>query len=50
MDPFIVLHEFYHHLRIRGGKIHRGTERNAMEFAKGFIKAHNWKVSSGADV
>jgi hypothetical protein len=41
MDPFVVLHEFYHHLRIRGDKIHRGTERNAMEFARGFIEAYN---------
>lgn len=35
-DPFVVLHEFYHHLRTQGGK-HRGTERYADAFARGFI-------------
>jgi Zn-dependent peptidase ImmA (M78 family) len=37
-DPFVVLHEFYHHLRTQGGK-HRGTERHANAFAQGFIDA-----------
>ena len=36
-DPFIILHEFYHHLRYYGGR-HRGTETYADEFAKNFIK------------
>ncbi len=31
-NPLIVLHEFYHHLRMFEGK-HRGTERNADAFA-----------------
>jgi len=31
-NPFIVLHEFYHHLRMFEGK-HRGTEKNADRFA-----------------
>jgi hypothetical protein len=39
-DPFVVVHEFYHHLRIGLSKVHRGTERNAMEFAKGFVEAY----------
>ncbi len=38
-DPFVVLHEFYHHLRTRGGK-HRGTEGYADAFARGFIDAY----------
>ncbi|MEM2249376.1 MAG: hypothetical protein QXP16_01620 [Candidatus Bathyarchaeia archaeon] len=38
-DPFIILHEFYHHLRTFGGK-HKGTEKNADKFAKDFIEAY----------
>jgi hypothetical protein len=39
-NPFIMLHEFYHHIRTRGG-IHRGSERNANMYAKSFIDAYN---------
>ncbi|RLE59659.1 MAG: hypothetical protein DRJ35_05270 [Thermoprotei archaeon] len=35
-NPFIILHEFYHHLRYFGGK-HRGTEKNADRFANCFL-------------
>lgn len=38
-DPFVILHEFYHHLRTRA-KEHRGTEKHADKFAKDFIEAH----------
>ncbi len=38
-EPFVIIHEFYHHLRSKGGK-HRGTERQADEFASGFIEAY----------
>jgi hypothetical protein len=38
-DPFVILHEFYHHLRCQGGK-HRGTEKNANAFALDFISAY----------
>lgn len=38
-NPFVVLHEFYHHLRTRGGS-HRGTEKHANAFAKGFIDSY----------
>jgi len=38
-NPFVVLHEFYHHLRTRGGS-HRGTERHANAFARGFIDSY----------
>src|SRR5271157_5255643 len=31
-DPFVMIHEFYHHLRSISGK-HRGTERQADGFA-----------------
>jgi hypothetical protein len=39
-NPFIVLHEFYHHIRTKGG-IHRGSEKNANLYAKTFIDAYN---------
>jgi len=35
-DPYVLIHEFYHHLRNVGGK-HRGTERHAKEFALAFL-------------
>jgi len=38
-NPFVVLHEFYHHLRARGGS-HRGTERHANAFARHFIDSY----------
>ena len=38
-DPFVMIHEFYHHLRSVGGK-HRGTERQADLFALAFIAAY----------
>ncbi len=37
-DPYVLIHEFYHHLRNFGGK-HRGTERHAKEFALSFLKS-----------
>ncbi len=37
-NPFVVLHEFYHHLRSRSvDKQHKGTERNADKFAMEFL-------------
>ncbi len=38
-DPFLILHEFYHHLRTQGGK-HRGTEKHANKFAQEYIIAY----------
>jgi hypothetical protein len=38
-NPFIILHEFYHHIRTKGG-IHKGSERNANMYAKSFIDAY----------
>ena len=31
-DPFVILHEYYHHLRSRLGR-HRGTEKHADQYA-----------------
>lgn len=39
-EPFIILHEFYHHIRTDANKRHRGSERKADEFAKDFIEAY----------
>jgi hypothetical protein len=39
-NPFVVLHEFYHHLRSRSG-VHRGSEKNANMYAKRFIDAYS---------
>ena len=38
-NPFVILHEFYHHLRMQGGK-HRGTEKYANRFAEEYIAAY----------
>jgi len=44
-NPFIILHEFYHHLRTTG-MTHRGTEKNADNFAKEYIiKYHSTAAS-----
>jgi len=37
-DPFVILHEFYHHLRTQDRK-HTGTEKHADKFAEEFIEA-----------
>lgn len=39
-NPFIVLHEFYHHLRTHAG-VHRGSEKHANQYAKDFINSYN---------
>jgi hypothetical protein len=37
-NPFVVLHEFYHHIRSKGvDRMHRGTEGNADKFALDYI-------------
>ena len=38
-NPFIILHEFYHHLRYRAME-HRGSEKSADNFAKRFINSY----------
>jgi hypothetical protein len=40
-QPFVILHEFYHHLRTNADAKHLGTEKYADEFAKKFIRAYN---------
>jgi hypothetical protein len=38
-NPFVMIHEFYHHLRSISGR-HRGTEKEADRFAVDFIRAY----------
>jgi hypothetical protein len=41
INPFVVLHEFYHHLRSKAvDRVHRGTEGNADKFALDFLLAY----------
>lgn len=44
-EPFVILHEFYHHLRTDPDAKHKGTEKNANEFAMGFIQAYKSMVT-----
>jgi hypothetical protein len=48
-NPFVILHEFYHHLRSKAvDKQHRGTERNADMFANEFLKEYNAAAQTSA--
>jgi hypothetical protein len=38
-NPFVILHEFYHHIRTRAG-VHRGSEKHANRYAKSFIDSY----------
>lgn len=38
-NPFVILHEFYHHIRTKHSK-HKGTEKYADRFARDFLNAH----------
>ncbi len=46
-NPFLIIHEFYHHLRMLGGK-HLGTEKHADKFAQSFIDAYKGPKGSHA--
>jgi hypothetical protein len=39
-NPFIIIHEFYHHLRTVAG-VHKGSEKHANQYAKEFIASYN---------
>ena len=38
-NPFIILHEYYHHIRSKFG-IHRGSEKHANLYAQEFIDSY----------
>ena len=41
INPFVIIHEFYHHLRSKSvDRMHKGTEKNADNFATDFIEAY----------
>lgn len=43
-SPFVLLHEFYHHLRASGVDRNRQVEKRADQFAVGFIRDFSsWK-------
>src|SRR3990170_7943233 len=40
-NPFVILHEFYHHLRSKSvSRQHKGTEKNADRFALEYLKEY----------
>jgi hypothetical protein len=45
-NPFVILHEFYHHLRSQGGS-HRGTEKHANQYAQKFLDSFIAVTSQG---
>ena len=46
-NPFVILHEFYHHLRFRGLE-HRGSEKSADKFALHFINSYRSQYAMGS--
>jgi hypothetical protein len=49
-QPFVILHEFYHHLRTNVFQQHKGTEKGADAFARDYIQAYEThKALSGND-
>ncbi len=48
-DPFVLIHEFYHHLRSVSGR-HRGTEKQADRFALDFIATYQRLAARNAGV
>jgi hypothetical protein len=49
VNPFVILHEFYHHLRSKSvDKMHKGTEKNADKFALDFIMQYQYAAAKAA--
>ena len=47
-NPFIVLHEFYHHIRTRAG-VHKGSEKHANMYAQSFLDSYKRLVEQMRD-
>ena len=45
-NPFVILHEYYHHIRTKLG-VHCGSEKNANKFAQEFVNAYKKIVGNG---
>src|SRR5919108_5327568 len=45
-NPFVVLHEFYHHIRTKGG-VHKGSEKHADLYAQTFIDSYRKVIERG---
>jgi len=45
-NPYVILHEFYHHLRTHKMK-HKGTEKHAERFAKDYIETYKLVSAQG---
>lgn len=45
-NPYVILHEFYHHLRTHNIK-HRGTEKYAERFAKDYVETYKTASAHG---
>ena len=43
-NPYLILHEFYHHLRMNNEK-HKGTEKLANKFAQDYFQAYRTVTS-----
>ncbi len=39
-QPFVILHEFYHHMRTNVFQQHKGTEKGADAFARDYVQAY----------
>ena len=51
VNPFVILHEFYHHLRSKSvDKMHKGTEKNADKFAIEFIQQYQLAAKKAQSV
>ena len=49
INPFVILHEFYHHLRSKSvDRLHKGTERDADKFALDFIMEYQLAAAKKA--
>ena len=44
-NPFIIMHEFYHHLRTTAG-VHKGSEKHANMYARGFIDSYKTIINN----
>ena len=47
-NPFVILHEFYHHIRTRAG-VHRGSEKHANMYAQSFVDSYKRLVGQMSD-